>query len=244
MKILLIDDELSMLEFLAKTFREDGYAVDTSSDGEDGLYKAQNWDYDAIVLDVLMPRLNGWEVLKRLRQTKKTPVLMLTSRDGTPERVRGLDNGADDYVGKPFEAPELLARLRALIRRTSNHAQPRIELSDVVIDLTTRTVTRAGEPVEFRPREYAILEYLALHRGKTISRTELYEHLCDENDDTLSNAIDVHIGRPDRDPAQPRLLHSCLRWGLMGFTFVASLASDLSSEADLRGPYRIACYFI
>ena len=114
MKILLVDDEQTMLEFLAKMFREDGYAVDTSSDGEDGLYKALNWDYDAIVLDVLMPRLNGWEVLKRLRQTKKTPVLMLTSRHATPERVRGLDSGADDYVGKPFEVPELLARLRAL----------------------------------------------------------------------------------------------------------------------------------
>ncbi|MDA1277517.1 MAG: response regulator transcription factor [Verrucomicrobia bacterium] len=195
MKILVVDDELTMLEFLAKMFRDDGYAVDTSTDGEDGLHKALNWDYDAIVLDVLMPRLNGWEVLKRLRQTKKTPVLMLTSRDATSERVRGLDSGADDYVGKPFEVPELLARLRALIRRTAGHAHPRIELGEVVIDLTTRTVTRAGEPIEFRPREYAILEYLALHRGKTITRTELYEHLCDENDDTLSNAIDVHIGR-------------------------------------------------
>ena len=117
MRILVVEDEPDLLRGLAQALREEGYAVDTAPDGEEGLYKAQSWEYDALVLDIMLPKLDGWEVLKRLRQTKKTPVLMLTARDQSRDRVRGLDTGADDYVVKPFDLPELFARLRALIRR-------------------------------------------------------------------------------------------------------------------------------
>lgn len=195
MKILVVEDDPMTLALLAKTLRDDGYAVDTSEEGEDGLFKAQNWDYDAIVLDVMLPRVNGWELLTQLRRTKKTPVLMLTARDATADRVRGLDTGADDYVVKPFERAELLARLRALIRRTTNHARPHIEMGEVAIDLTARIVTQSGKPVALTAREYAIVEYLALHRGEIVTRSALYEHLFDENDSTLSNVIDVHVSK-------------------------------------------------
>jgi two-component system, OmpR family, response regulator len=193
MKLLVIEDEPDLLRVLASTLREEGYAVDAAADGEEGLYKATNWDYDAIVLDVMLPRLDGWEVLKRLRQTKKTPVLMLTARDHRTDRVRGLDTGADDYVVKPFDLPELLARVRALIRRSAGHAGNSIKLGPVIIDTTARTVTRDGEPVVLTAREYALLKFLAMHRGKVVSRTELYEHLFDEDDSTLSNLLDVHV---------------------------------------------------
>ncbi|MBI4661237.1 MAG: response regulator transcription factor [Verrucomicrobia bacterium] len=176
MRILVVEDDLVVQALLAKILREDGYAVDAAAEGDEGLFKAQSWDYDAIVLDVMLPRLSGWELLAKLREHKKTPVLMLTARDATTDRVRGLDSGADDYVVKPFNKLELLARLRALIRRTANHAQPRIEIGDITIDTAARTVTRSGKPVVLTAREYAIVEYLAMHRGKIVTRTMLYEH--------------------------------------------------------------------
>jgi two-component system OmpR family response regulator len=167
--------------------------VDSAEDGEDGLFKAQNCEYDAIVLDVMLPGLDGWQVLERLRASKPTPVLMLTARDATRDRVRGLDTGADDYLVKPFDLDELFARLRALIRRSVGHAASLVEVRDVTIDTKARTVTRAGTPVALTAREYAILEYLVLHRGELVTRTALYEHLFDETDDTLSNLLDVHV---------------------------------------------------
>jgi two-component system, OmpR family, response regulator len=193
MRILIVEDEPDLLRALAQALREEGYAVDTASDGEDGLFKAENWEYDAIVLDVMLPKLDGWELLRRLRKTRKSPVLMLTARDQTPDRVRGLDTGADDYVIKPFDLPELLARLRALIRRTANQTRAAIEIGDVMIDTAGRNISRAGESVALTAREYALVEYLALHRGQVITRTVLYEHLFDENDCTLSNLLDVHV---------------------------------------------------
>lgn len=193
MRLLTIEDEPRLLRNLAKALREEGYAVDTAATGDDGLYKAQTYDYDAIILDVMLPGLDGWEVLKRLRKQKQTPVLMLTARDAGQDRVRGLDTGADDYLVKPFDLPELLARLRSLIRRSAGQARPEIELGEVRIDTRGRKVTRAGQPVTLTAREYAIFEFLALHRGEVISRTTLYEHLFDETDDTLSNLLDVHI---------------------------------------------------
>ncbi len=193
MRILVVEDEPRLLRNLAKALREEGYAVDTAEAGDDGLYKAESYDYDVIVLDVMLPHLDGWELLERLRVKKKTPVLMLTARDAPKDRVRGLDTGADDYLIKPFDLPELLARVRALIRRAAGQAQPHIDLRDVCIDTRARTVRRAGESVTLTAREYAILEYLALHRGEVVTRTALYEHLFDENDDTLSNLLDVHV---------------------------------------------------
>jgi len=193
MRILVVEDEPRLLRSLAKALREEGYAVDTADAGDDGLYKAENCDYDAIVLDIMLPRLDGWQLLERLRHGKQTPVLMLTARDATRDRVRGLDTGADDYLVKPFDLTELLARLRALIRRAAGQARSHLEVHGVVIDTRARTVTRAGQPVPLTAREYAILEYLALHRGEVVTRTALYEHLFDESDDTLSNLLDVHV---------------------------------------------------
>jgi two-component system OmpR family response regulator len=193
MRVLVVEDEPRLLRNLAKALREEGYAVDTAEAGDEGLYKAENYDYDAVVLDVMLPRLDGWELLRRLREHKPTPVLMLTARDAPKDRVRGLDGGADDYLVKPFDLSELLARLRALIRRCAGQSLSTIELGDLVIDTRARVAARLGQAIPLTAREYAILEYLALHRGEIVTRTDLYEHLFDENDDTLSNLVDVHI---------------------------------------------------
>jgi len=193
MRLLVIEDEARLLRNLAKALREENYAVDTAADGEEGLYKAQSYDYDAVVLDVALPKLDGWQVLERLRKTKKTPVLFLTARDTAADRVRGLDGGGDDYLVKPFDLSELFARLRAVIRRSANRPNPEIALGDVVMDTRARTVAAAGKVVPLTATEYMILEYLALQRGKVVSRTELFEHVFDELADTKSNLLDVHV---------------------------------------------------
>jgi two-component system, OmpR family, response regulator len=193
MRILVVEDEPDLLRSIAQALREEGYAVDTAPNGEDGLFSAENSDYDAVVLDVMMPKMDGWEMLARLRKSKKTPVLMLTARDQSRDRVRGLDTGADDYVVKPFDLPELFARLRALIRRSAGQTRNVIEIGDVIINVAGRHVTRAKDVVSLTAREYALLEYLALHRGELVTRTMLYEHLFDENDSTMSNLLDVHV---------------------------------------------------
>jgi two-component system OmpR family response regulator len=193
MKILVVEDEPRLQRNLAKALREEGYAVDAAGDGDDGIFKAGTYAYDAIILDVMLPKLDGWEFLAQLRKTKQTPVLMLTARDDHSDRVRGLDTGADDYLVKPFDLSELLARVRALIRRSANQTTNIIQIGDIILDTRAKNVTRTGQPVVLTAREFAILEYLALHRGEVVSRTELYEHLFDENDDTLSNLLDVHV---------------------------------------------------
>jgi two-component system OmpR family response regulator len=193
MRILIVEDEPDLLASLAQALREEGYAVDTAANGQDGLFSAEGTDYDAIVLDVMLPGLDGWELLKRLRKTKKTPVLMLTARDQTRDRVKGLDSGADDYVVKPFDLPELLARLRALIRRSANQTTSRIEIGDVKMDTAARTVSLRDKAVELTAREYSLVEFLALHRGEVVTRTQLYEHLFDETEDSFSNLLDVHV---------------------------------------------------
>ena len=193
MRLLLVEDDLRLVKSLTRALREAGYAVDSAGDGAEGLFKAESADYDVILLDVMLPGLDGWAVLDRLRKTKSTPVLLLTARGATSDRVRGLDAGADDYLPKPFDLPELLARVRALIRRSSGKATSRLELGGVVVDMPSKTVQLDGKPVSLTPREYAILEYLALHRGEVVTRSTLYEHLFDETDDTLSNLLDVHV---------------------------------------------------
>jgi two-component system OmpR family response regulator len=192
-RILVIEDEPDLLQALVQTLREEGYAVDPAADGKDGFFKAAAWDYDAIVLDLMLPGMDGWELLRKLRLKKKTPVLILTARDGIDERVKGLDSGADDYLVKPFVLQELLARLRALIRRAAGQAQPVILIGEVAINTATRTVTRAGAPVILTAREYALVELLAIHRGKLITRTTIYDHIFGEDDMTLSNLVDVHV---------------------------------------------------
>ena len=193
MRILVIEDEFDLLASLSKALREEGYAVDMAADGEEGLYKAENSSYDAIVLDVMLPRIDGWEVLERLRQSKKTPVLMLTARDASSDRVRGLDSGADDYLVKPFDLDELFARIRALIRRAAGQTLNVLEIGNVVINTASRQVSLSGRQIALTAREYCLLEFLALHRSETITRTTLYEHLFDEDDDSLSNLLDVHV---------------------------------------------------
>ena len=193
MRILVVEDEPDLLRSLAQALREEGYAVDTAPDGEEGFYKADNYDYDAICLDVMLPKMDGWEILKRLRKSKKTPVLMLTARDQTRDRVRGLDTGADDYLVKPFDLDELFARLRSIIRRSANKTTNEIQIGDVKIDTAARNVLLKDKPIELTAREYALVEFMALHRGEVVTRTQLYEHLFDENDETLSNLLDVHV---------------------------------------------------
>jgi two-component system, OmpR family, response regulator len=193
MRVLVVEDERELLRIVSQALREDGYAVDEASDGESGLAKARSWDYDAILLDLMIPKLDGWTLLRTLRLKKKTPVLMLTARDAVADKVRGLDLGADDYLVKPFDLAELLARLRALIRRSTGQADPCIKIGDIVIDTRAKTVLRGGEPIFVTAREYSLVELLALRRGEVVSRTRLYEHLFDENDDSMSNLLEVHV---------------------------------------------------
>jgi two-component system OmpR family response regulator len=193
MRILIVEDELDLQRGLARALRDEGYAVDCADNGEDGLFDAESTDYDAVILDVMMPGLDGWEVLARLRKKKKTPVLMLTARDQSRDRVKGLDTGADDYVVKPFDLPELMARLRALIRRSAGKSTNIIEIGAVAIDTAARIVSLKGKAIELTAREYRLVEFMALHRGQVVTRTQLYEHLFDENDSTLSNLLDVHV---------------------------------------------------
>ena len=182
-----------MLRTIAQVLREDGYAVDEAADGQEGLYKATSWSYDAIVLDLLMPKMTGWEVLEQLRKTHRTPVLILTARDGVNDRVRGLDGGADDYLAKPFPLVELKARLRAIIRRSTGLASSQIFVGELTVDMRAKTVTRGETPILLTPREFSLLELLAVHRGSVVTRTQIYEHLFDENEDSLSNLVDVHV---------------------------------------------------
>ncbi len=193
MRVLVIEDEPDLLEALVQALRESGYAVDEASDGREGLFKAAGTDYDAIVLDLMLPGMSGWDLLRELRKSKSTPVLILTARDTLPDRVRGLDAGADDYLTKPFELTELQARLRALIRRGAGQATTVIAIGDVTVNTAERTVRKGGQVVALTPTEYALVELLALHKGKLVSRTMIYEHLFDEDSDTLSNLVDVHI---------------------------------------------------
>lgn len=193
MKLLVIEDDGLLLRSLAAALREEHFAVDTAEDGREGLGKALDAEYDAILLDVMLPRMDGWEVLSRLRRERRTPVLMLTARDAVPDRVKGLNGGADDYLTKPFDIEELVARVRALIRRAAGCPSAVIEVGSLEVDTARRRVTAAGVEVALTAREYALLEYLAVHRGEVVSRTELYEHLFDEEESSLSNLLDVHV---------------------------------------------------
>ena len=193
MRVLVVEDEPELRRLIAQALRENGYAVDDAPDGQEGLYKATTWEYDAIVLDLMLPRVSGMELLKTLRKTRKTPVLILSARDTLPDRVRGLDEGADDYLVKPFSLPELLARLRALIRRSVGQSDSVITIDDVRVDTRTRTVSKAGDSVPLTAREYAFVELLSLHQGELVTRTQIYDHLFDENDDSLSNLVEVHV---------------------------------------------------
>ena len=194
MRILLVEDEADLAATLRKTLVESGFSVDLTVDGEEALWQAEGAAYDVIVLDLMIPIVDGWEVLKRIRARGDcSPVLVLTARDATIDKVRALDAGADDYLTKPFTLDELLARIRALIRRAAVSPAPVIRLADVEIETSARRVTRAGAKVDLAPKEYALLEFLALHRGTLVTRTVLYEHIYDDRDDSMSNLVDVYV---------------------------------------------------
>jgi len=194
MRVLVVEDEPDMRALLARSLQEQGYAVDAAANGREGLLKAVALQYDALILDLMLPLMDGLTVLTELRREGYlVPVLLLTARDAVRDRVTGLDLGADDYLAKPFELAELMARLRALTRRAAGKASAVIEIGDIRVEMTSQKVFRSGEPVALTPREYSLVELLALHQGELVARTMIYDHLYDENDDSLSNLIDVHV---------------------------------------------------
>jgi two-component system OmpR family response regulator len=195
MRLLLVEDDEKLARAVARGLRHEGYAVDVSGNGDAALLQAAVWDYDAIVLDVMLPQRDGLAVCAALRERGCwAPVLMVTARDQVPDRVRGLDVGADDYLGKPFAFDELLARLRALLRRAPAERPARLEVGDLVVDPGTRELTRAGTPVELTAREFAVLEYLARYADEAVTRTRLLEHVWDENYVGSTNVVDVYVG--------------------------------------------------
>ena len=204
MRVLLVEDEVKMSRAIRRGLEREGYGVDVALDGKDGLHRATEWDYDAIVLDVMLPGLDGIEVCRRLRHAGRwAPVLMLTARDGVADRIGGLDVGADDYLVKPFAFGELLARLRALVRRGVRERPAVLEVGDLVLDPAAHIVTVSGRPVLLSTREFALLEFLMRHAGQVVSRAAILEHVWDYNYDGMSNVVDVYVGYLRRKLEQP-----------------------------------------
>ncbi|HRI13934.1 MAG TPA: response regulator [Verrucomicrobiota bacterium] len=212
MRILVVEDEAKVARFLEMGLKEQAYAVDLATDGEEGLYRALNTAYDLIVLDVVLPKKDGFQVLRELRAARGgTPVLMLTAKAGVRDRIQGLDSGADDYLCKPFDFDEFLARVRALLRLRVTVGQTVLRFADVELDSRTRNVSRAGKALSLSAKQFAVLEFLLSHAGEVVTRTALAEHVWDENFDPFSNVIDVtmhHVrDKVDRD-FEPQLIHT------------------------------------
>lgn len=196
MRILLVEDEPSAAKMLAKGLREQAYAVDIAADGEAALYQTSICDYDLVILDVMLPRKNGFEVCREMRATgSSVPVLMLTARDAVDDRIGGLDSGADDYLTKPFDFGELLARTRALLRRGETLRSETLLIADLEIDTRSKRVRRAGREIQLTVKEYGLLEYLARNVDRVLGRAEIAEHVWDENFDVFSNLIEVYVQR-------------------------------------------------
>lgn len=236
MRILLVEDDPRIAKFVAKGLRERSYAVDVAVDGNAALYQISVNTYDLVILDVMIPKPNGFEVCHELRRMGlRIPVLMLTARDEITDRIHGLDTGADDYLTKPFDFGELLARLRALLRRSANLRTGRIIVDDLVLDPDGQTATRAGRRLRLTAKEYALLEYLALNVGRVIGREEIAEHVWDETFDPFSNLIEVYVNRLRHkvDHGSPKpLIHT--RRGA-GYALYSPPASA-SVDADGHGP--------
>jgi two-component system OmpR family response regulator len=195
MRLLLAEDDLKLAGALDRGLRRAGYGVDVAHDGDAALLNARVYDYDVAVLDVMLPGANGFEVCRTLRDERRwTPVLLLTARDQVADRIRGLDAGADDYLVKPFDFGELLARLRALTRRGPTPRPPALEVGDLRVDPATHQAERAGTPVDLTAREFAVIEFLARHPGQVVTRTQLLEHVWDENFYGSTNVVDVYVG--------------------------------------------------
>jgi two-component system, OmpR family, copper resistance phosphate regulon response regulator CusR len=228
MRILLVEDEPRVSHFVSKGLRESSYAVDLVEDGETALYRVEINIYDLIILDVMLPGKDGFEVCREARKGGvKTPVLMLTARDSIEDRVNGLDCGADDYLVKPFDFRELLARVRALLRREKELRPSILQVADLILNTVSQTVTRAERRIVLTAKEYALLEYFALHSGRLLRREEIAEHVWDDRSASMSNIIDVYVRRLRKkidDTAKHPLLHT--RRG------VGYLLSDEEEEAD------------
>lgn len=219
MRILLVEDYLPLQKSLAKGLRETGFAVDVTGDGREGLWYAKSNEYDVIILDIMLPGLDGLSILKQLRNIgNKTHILILTAKDTLEDKVKGLDFGADDYLVKPFAFEELLARLRALIRRHYQQKRACIAMEDIKIDLNKQQVYRKNQPVILTPREYALLEYLAVRAGQIVTRTDIWEHVYDFNSSATSNVVDVYIGylrKKLETQGKPALIHTIRGRGYM-----------------------------
>lgn len=207
-----MEDNQRLNDSLRRSLSDDGYAVDVAYDGQEGEELAEITPYDLIILDVMLPRKNGFEVCRSLRENRiKTPVLMLTARDALPDRITGLDSGADDYLVKPFEVDELRARLRAILRRRSDDKSGILAIADLHLDPATHFVERGGNPIELTSREYALLEYLMRHPNRLITRQMAENSLWDSDSSVASNVVDVYIRRLRRkvdDPYQPKLIET------------------------------------
>jgi two-component system, OmpR family, response regulator len=203
-RVLLVEDQTKLARAVRRGLQQEGYAVDVAATGDDGLHLAIEVDYDAVVLDVMLPGLDGFEVCRRMRvQGRWAPVLMLTARDGVADRVTGLDVGADDYLVKPFAFRELLARLRALLRRAAGERPAVLTVGGLRLDPAAHTVSRDGRPVELSAREFALLEFFMRHPGEVVTRTQVLEHVWDFNYEGLSNVVDVYVGYLRRKLEQP-----------------------------------------
>ena len=215
MRILIVEDQMSMLRAWRQGLEEEGFAVDTATDGEEADVKARTTPYDVILLDIMLPKVDGLTLLKRWRQSGiNTHVLMLTAKVTVADKVTGLDSGADDYLTKPVDFDELLARVRALVRRGHQKKDPLIRVCDLTLDTSARSVIRGGKKISLTPREYALLEFLAFHAGSVVTRTMIWEHLYDEYDENTSNVVDVYIrylrNKIDRGFDPPLIL---TKWG-------------------------------
>ncbi len=196
MRVLLVEDDNRIAAFVAKGLRENSYAVDIAYDGDEAIYMASINSYDLFILDINLPNKDGFDVCREIRDIgNKKPILMLTARDAIDDRISGLDIGADDYLTKPFEFRELLARLRALLRRQNEIRPPQIVIADLTIDTVSRTVRRGGTQIELTTKEYSLIEFLAINKGKVVGREEISEHVWDDSFDPFSNLIEVYIKR-------------------------------------------------
>lgn len=204
MRLLLVEDDGRLSASLARGLRGEGYAVDIAATGEDAIFHARVYEYDVVILDVMLPGPDGLSVCRTLRESGRwCPVLMLTARDGVSDRIRGLDAGADDYLIKPFDFGELVARVRALLRRGSSERPAVLIVGDLELDPATRTVTRAGRLIAVSAREFAVLEYLLRRAGEVVSRSDLLEHVWDRNFQGSTNIVDVYVGYLRRRLEEP-----------------------------------------
>lgn len=213
MRILIVEDSKRLRQTIATTMRRSGYRVDESADGEEALWKAREAPYDALVLDIMLPKMDGLEVLEALRREgSEVPVLMLTARDGVEDRVRGLRHGADDYLCKPFALAELLARVEAMCRRRYGKRDSVLQIADLTVDISARKAIRAGVQLDLTSREFALLELLALNAGTVFSRSEIERHIYDEYAAPMSNVVDSTVyalrKKLNSDPDQPMLIHT------------------------------------